>query len=106
MFLSFLPEKTICTDKKYYYHGDCVLDNIIVADNEVKFIDWRQDFCDDIIGGDIYYDLSKLNHSLIINHDLVNKNLFTYTEINENEIKTQVDFFKKVYDEIKKETSN
>jgi hypothetical protein len=48
-------------------------------------IDWRQDFAEDLEKGDIYYDLGKLNHNLIFNHDLVNKNNFNISR-NENKI--------------------
>ena len=58
------------------YHGDFILDNMILENNEFKLIDWRQDFGGDLEFGDKYYDLAKLNHSLIINHDIVNSKLF------------------------------
>ena len=40
-------------------------------------MDWRQDFGGLLKSGDIYYDLAKLNHSLVINHEIINKGLFT-----------------------------
>jgi NDP-sugar pyrophosphorylase family protein len=58
------------------FHGDFILDNIIFQDNAFKLIDWRQDFSGDLEFGDKYYDLAKLNHSLFINHDIVNSKLF------------------------------
>jgi choline kinase len=58
------------------FHGDFILDNIIQTKNGFSLIDWRQDFGGDIFTGDIYYDLSKLNHSLTISHDIVDKGLF------------------------------
>lgn len=92
-----LPLDLITTDKKYYFHGDCVLDNLIITPkNDVKFIDWRQDFCGDTNGGDIYYDLGKLLHSLTMNHDLISKNLFSYKEEEINGVKyIQVDILRK-----------
>ena len=33
--------------------------------------------------GDIYYDLAKLNHGLIISHELIHKNLFN-VEVDQN----------------------
>jgi NDP-sugar pyrophosphorylase family protein len=65
-------------------HGDFILDNIIVQNNNFKLIDWRQDFGGSIHSGDLYYDLAKLNHSLRINHDLVSQNLFTVNQTGEN----------------------
>ena len=64
-------------------HGDLVLDNIIKTRNEYKLLDWRQNFGGLLESGDIYYDLAKLNHNLTVNHDIVNKNLFTFSK-NEN----------------------
>jgi choline kinase len=68
--------------KSYQFHGDFILDNIISINNkEFKLIDWRQDFGGDLVHGDIYYDLGKLNHNLLFNHDIVNRNLFDiYTD--------------------------
>lgn len=95
--LNSIVPSLITTSNKYYFHGDCVLDNIIITPtNEVKFIDWRQDFCGEIDGGDIYYDLAKLAHSLVINHDLISKNLFSYKEQEIDGIKCiQVDILRK-----------
>ena len=62
------------------FHGDFILDNIIVNDRDFKLIDWRQSFGQSVQFGDIYYDISKLNHSLFINHEIVNKNLFVIEE--------------------------
>lgn len=59
------------------FHGDFILENIINDGGKFTLIDWRQDFEGDIEVGDIYYDLAKLNHNLIVNHDIVNKNWFT-----------------------------
>lgn len=68
----------LCTSYPYQFHGDYILDNIICK-NESEFVllDWRQDFSGDLINGDIYYDLAKLNHNLIFNHDIINRKLFT-----------------------------
>jgi len=53
------------------FHGDFILDNILVTNENFKLIDWRQDFAGSMEFGDVYYDLAKLNHSLHINHSLV-----------------------------------
>ena len=59
---------------------DYILDNIIHNDNDFVLLDWRQDFGGDIKNGDIYYDLAKLNHNLIFNHEIVHKGLFNVQE--------------------------
>jgi len=66
------------TDKFFGFHGDFILDNIIEKENgEFCLIDWRQDFGGNIAKGDMYYDLAKLNHNLLFNHEIVNKGLFS-----------------------------
>ena len=50
-----------------YFHGDPQPENVIVTgNNKFTMIDWREDFGDDLEYGDIYYDLGKIYHSLII----------------------------------------
>jgi len=61
-------------------HGDFILDNIVRTNDGFKLIDWRQDFGGSLESGDTYYDLSKLNHSFYINHELVSRNLFEVTQ--------------------------
>ena len=59
------------------FHGDFILDNILMFNSAYKLIDWREDFGGNFEFGDVYYDLAKLNHSLHINHGLVqNGNFF------------------------------
>ena len=55
------------------FHGDFVLDNILINDDQFTLLDWRQDFGGILEAGDIYYDLAKLNHNLIFNHEIINK---------------------------------
>lgn len=77
LMLDNIDRDWLCTNQPYQFHGDYILDNIII-DKSGKFtlLDWRQDFGGDLKDGDIYYDLAKLNHNLLFNHDIVNKKLF------------------------------
>ena len=75
----------LCDGVPVRFHGDFILDNIIETENAFMLLDWRQDFAGTIEGGDLYYDLAKLNHNLTVNHDIINKNLF---EVNVNEDNT------------------
>jgi choline kinase len=69
------------------FHGDFILDNILqVSDSDFKLIDWRQDFAGNIECGDKYYDLAKLAHNLVVNHDIIDKNLFEVSVRNTNEV--------------------
>jgi NDP-sugar pyrophosphorylase family protein len=79
------------------YHGDFILDNILVHGNSFTLIDWRQDFNGDIENGDMYYDLAKLNHNLIVNHGMIKDNRF-YVKFHENEIECDIDVKKSLID--------
>ena len=71
------------------FHGDLHFENIIYSDIEKKFtiLDWRQNFCNELFIGDIYYDLAKLLHGMIISHELISQNRFKV------EIKNNMIFF-------------
>lgn len=51
------------------FHGDLVLDNIIdTRFDDFVLIDWRDSFADHLQYGDVYYDLAKFGHSLVMKH--------------------------------------
>ena len=59
-------------------HGDLHFENILLSESgEFFLLDWRQNFGGILEYGDIYYDLAKLYHGLIISHELINRNLFS-----------------------------
>lgn len=60
------------------FHGDLHFENILYSkkNKSFTFLDWRQDFAGDIIIGDIYYDLAKILHGLIVNHGVIANNQF------------------------------
>lgn len=68
------------------FHGDFHFENIIFdkGKDSFVFIDWRQDFAGDINFGDIYYDLAKIMHGIIVSHDLINQNHFSVSWLNNN----------------------
>ena len=50
-----------------YFHGDPQPENVIVrSKDQFTMIDWREDFGGSLDYGDIYYDLGKIYHSLIV----------------------------------------
>jgi choline kinase len=55
------------------FHGDFHFENILYSEETGKFtfIDWRQEFGHSLDVGDIYYDLAKLLHGLIVCHELI-----------------------------------
>lgn len=60
------------------FHGDYHFENIIFDKDNRRFemLDWRQNFGSFLDIGDIYYDFAKLNHGLIICHELIAKDLY------------------------------
>jgi choline kinase len=83
--INSIDKDWLCSNQEYQFHGDYILDNIILNENnDFTLLDWRQDFAGDLKNGDIYYDLAKLNHNLLFNHDIVNKGLFSITKENNN----------------------
>ena len=60
------------------FHGDFHFENILYSQekNYFIFLDWRQDFAGDLSVGDIYYDLAKLMHGLIVNHGIIANNQY------------------------------
>ncbi len=59
------------------FHGDFILENILKTKEGYCLVDWRHNFGGLQKGGDLYYDLSKLNHNLTVNHDMIHKDLYT-----------------------------
>ena len=72
------------------YHGDFHLENILVQGDKFIMLDWRQNFGKSDIG-DLYYDLAKMWHSLIVNHMMVKQERFTIENKSKNSIKIDID---------------
>ncbi len=66
----------LCDTKQSGFHGDFILDNLLKNKSGYVLLDWRQNFGGLLKSGDLYYDLSKLNHNLTVNHEIVNNDLF------------------------------
>jgi thiamine kinase-like enzyme len=60
------------------FHGDLQPENILFDSTENKFvlIDWRQQFGDSLMVGDVYYDLAKLYHAIMINGQTILQDMF------------------------------
>jgi hypothetical protein len=79
----------LCDSPQSNFHGDLILDNIIKTSDGYCLLDWRQDFAGLLKSGDKYYDLAKLHHNLIVNHEIINNNQFT-VEVNNHQIKCDI----------------
>lgn len=60
------------------FHGDFHFENILwdASNQKFTFLDWRQDFSGDLDTGDVYYDLAKILHGLIVSHELIAGNFY------------------------------
>ena len=58
------------------FHGDLHFENIIDTGDEFCLLDWRQNFGGLDNYGDIYYDLAKLWHGLIVSHGIISQGLY------------------------------
>jgi choline kinase/thiamine kinase-like enzyme len=67
------------------YHGDFHLENILIDGDKYIMLDWRQNFGKTMVG-DAYYDIAKMWHSLIVNHNMVHADLFSVENISPNEV--------------------
>ena len=69
------------------FHGDYHFENILwnKKENDFVFLDWRQDFGGLLSYGDLYYDLAKLLHGLIVSHKLIEEGHF-FVEWDKNKI--------------------
>jgi len=75
--ISSIDASWLCDGVPTMIHGDLILDNVIETKDSFVLIDWRQDFAGRVDIGDVHYDLAKLNHNLIFNHELVNSKHYT-----------------------------
>ncbi len=86
----------ICNGIPCNFHGDLHFENILYTNNK-KFIllDWRQDFNNSLDYGDLYYDLAKIMHGLIISHQKVLNEQYSIKVLNNNSVKINFSISKK-----------
>jgi len=91
--LSKIDWERLCDGKPTRMHGDLHFENILVAETgDFYLLDWRQNFGGLTTHGDLYYDLAKLLHGLIVSHELVNKDCF---EVNQMDNIITYDLYRK-----------
>jgi hypothetical protein len=78
--LDRVPFSDLSTETFYKFHGDFILDNIIKTGDQFALLDWRHEFGTEIQRGDMYYDLAKLRHNIILNHKNITNGLFKIHE--------------------------
>ena len=76
--LSEVPWDRLSDGIPVRFHGDLHFENILMSQTgNFHFLDWRQDFGGIKDYGDLYYDLAKLLHGLIVSHELINKECYS-----------------------------
>jgi len=92
--INYLMDKldvdSLCYGNAVRNHGDFVMENVLLNGGDFTLIDWRQDFGGIIEYGDVYYDISKLNHNLTLDHDILHKHLYTININNDGSIISDV----------------
>lgn len=69
---------SVCRGVPVRFHGDLHNENILYSEDKgFTFLDWRQSFGKSLEIGDVYYDLAKLYHGLIVNHGLIHDGHFS-----------------------------
>ena len=112
--LASIDVDTLCSDEPTGFHGDFILDNIIMTGQDAfKLIDWRQDFAGNLDAGDKYYDLAKLSHNLVVNHELIDNNHFQIEidedgsiRLNIHRLQTLVECEQLYFEHLKKQNIN
>ena len=74
----------LCNSKPVNIHGDFHFENLIFTSSNIYALDPREDFYSFDNEGDIYYDLAKFLHGILINHKSIFENKFSITYINKS----------------------
>jgi len=71
--LKALDDEFFASARMGQFHGDLHPDNIIVNDDHSGFrlLDWRENYAGLLDQGDMYYDVAKLYHGLLVSHEFV-----------------------------------
>jgi molybdopterin-guanine dinucleotide biosynthesis protein A len=74
--LKALDDDFFASARMVHFHGDLHPDNIIVKGDGSGFVflDWRENYAGLLDQGDMYYDLAKLYHGLLVSHEYVKDN--------------------------------
>jgi NDP-sugar pyrophosphorylase family protein/thiamine kinase-like enzyme len=97
--LNQINKDELCDSIPTLFHGDFILDNVLKVDKEnYILIDWRQDFAGELVAGDKYYDLGKLAHNLVVNHEIIDNNHFYVKKGKEDSISINIYRFQSLVD--------
>tara|TARA_B100000035_G_C21030150_1_gene568004 strand:+ start:1065 stop:2633 length:1569 start_codon:yes stop_codon:yes gene_type:complete len=70
----------LSTGKPVNFHGDLHFENILKTKKKFLLLDWRQSFETYLDKGDLYYDLAKIFHGIIVSHQKVIDNKYNFIQ--------------------------
>lgn len=77
-YIDAIDYDLLCNEtRSSHIHGDLHFDNLIVSGDDFKIIDWRHEFGENVLYGDIYYDIAKMYGGLILDYTKIKKNNFS-----------------------------
>ncbi len=75
--LAMVDWKSLSQGIPVLFHGDPQPENVIVSEGGgITLLDWREDFAGLLDIGDLYYDLGKIYHALLISGEVIRGNQF------------------------------
>ena len=76
------------------FHGDLHFENVLYDSQTGKLtlLDWRQDFGGNLSIGDVYYDLGKIYHGLVMSHKVVRENGYSVQQMGD---RVEFDFYRR-----------
>lgn len=99
--LELLPWDEILSIYPCRAHGDLHPENVVYdrESDRFTFLDWRQDIAGSSLKmGDLYYELGKIKHGLMVDHELISEGKFKVIMDNDNyEISVQQSDKKKIW---------
>jgi len=81
--------KWLCSGIPVLWHGDPQPENVIVTPDSFCLIDWRENFGGTTECGDVYYDLAKIYHALIVSGKIVREGKFV---VKDNPIEVSIEY--------------
>ncbi len=70
----------VCDGIPVLFHGDLQPENVIVTKDSFCLLDWREDFGGFREYGDVYYDLAKLYHALVVSGEIIREGKYSIKE--------------------------
>lgn len=90
VLLSKLDWARVAKGEASRIHGNLVLENVVLQNKQLKFINWAPEYPGLMEAGDIYYDLAKLNYSLLFSPAMLERKDY-YVKTSEKNMASRVE---------------